>query len=354
MNFPNAASEFVYIRTYSRWIEELKRRETWEETVERYINFLKEERRNLIPEKVIRKAHEKILNFEVMPSMRALWAAGPAAKADNATLYNCAFLSIDSINSFSEAIYILMCGTGVGFSVSKKYVELLPVIPKIGTYNKTVFDIEDSRAGWADSIKTLLTALYSGYDVEFDYSRIRSKGSRLITMGGRSSGAAPLISLHSFIRDTFYSSQGRKLKPIECHDIQNQIEEIVIVGGVRRSAQSSLSDLNDEEMRGAKDFPFPPRRSMANNSAVYENKPTAIEFLKEWSSLALSGSGERGIFNLEAARNNSPNRRKAEQIQGVNPCFEILLRKKQFCNLSTVVIKSEDDLDSLLEKVETA
>lgn len=352
--FRNDAAEFVYIRTYSRWIEELKRRENWEETVDRYINFIKEERGDKIPPKVIRKIREKILNFEVMPSMRALWAAGKAAKADNTTMYNCSYISVNHPDVFAEALYILMCGTGLGFSVENKYIEQLPVITPISAEQKETFVISDDKVGWADSVKKLINSLYSGKDVELDYSLLRPKGSRLLTMGGRSSGPAPLISLHDFIREVFYKAQGRKLTSLECHDLMNQIAEIVVVGGVRRSSEISLSDLHDEQMRNAKNWPFPARRYMANNSAVYNTKPSAVEFLKEWSALAASGTGERGIFNLENAKENSPDRRNASLIQGTNPCGEILLRHKQFCNLSEVVIREDDDLDSLLEKVETA
>lgn len=358
MFFDNPASEFVYIRTYSRWIEEEKRRETWPETVDRYVNFISEEKGDLIPPKVLRKIKEKILNFEVMPSMRALWAAGPAAKADNVCMYNCAYASIRSPQSFAEALYILMCGTGDGFNVQKKFIlesKDLPIIPSMERYSTPEpFTVEDSKEGWADSVKFLMQSLYEGKDVEFNYNKLRPKGARLKTMGGRSSGPGPLVTLHSFIKEVFSKAQGRKLSPLECHDIRNQVADTVVVGGVRRSSQCSLSDLEDEEMRNAKIWPFPTRRAMANNSAVYEKKPSAVEFLKEWSALAASGTGERGIFNLEAARNSAPKRRTKELISGTNPCFEILLRDRQFCNLSEIVVRANDDLDSLLEKIETA
>ncbi len=352
--FKNEAAKFVYTRTYSRWIEEKQRRETWEETVERYINFIKEERGDKIPPKVIRKAKEAILNFHVMPSMRALWAAGEAAKKDNTTMYNCSFSVVDSVTAFSEALYVLCCGTGYGFSVQNKYILKLPVVSNINPHKKNNYVVEDSKIGWANSIKELMKSLYSGIDLEFDYSKVRPKGARLKTMGGRASGPAPLITLHGFIKDVFYNAQGRKLTSIECHDIMNQIAEVVVSAGVRRSSQVSLSDLDDELMRTAKDWPFPPRRSMANNSAVYTKKPSAINFLKEWSTLASSGTGERGIFNLQTARIKSPSRRISDLILGSNPCLEILLRNKQFCNLTEVVVRSTDDLDDLIQKVETA
>jgi ribonucleoside-triphosphate reductase len=354
--FRNAAAQFVYVRTYSHWLETLGRRETWEETVERYMQFIISERGSLVPPKVLRKIKEKILAFEVMPSMRALWAAGPAAKYDNTTMYNCSYSHIEDVESFSEALYILMCGTGDGYSVMKQYInnDKLPVIPKIDQYDKELVVVDDSRAGWANSVKSLMSRLYTGKDVEFDYSQLRPKGARLNTMGGRSSGPEPLINLHSFIRNTFLDSQGRKLTTLECSDIRNQIAESVVVGGVRRSSQIAFSDLDDELMTKAKQWPFHPRRYMANHSALYNIKPSAVDFLKEWSLLASSGTGERGISNMGAARKNAPKRRDASLIEGSNPCHEIILRHKQFCNLSEVVIREDDDLDSLLEKVETA
>ena len=214
--------------------------------------------------------------------------------------------------------------------------------------------IKDSKAGWADSVKILMGSLYDGQNIYFDYSEIRPEGARLHTMGGRASGPNPLIKLHDFIRETMHNAQGRKLTPLEAHDICNQIAEIVVVGGVRRSSQISLSDLDDKNMRHAKDWPYPIKRAMANNSAIYKEKPSAAQFLKEWGSLALSGTGERGIFNLSAAQSKAPSRRYAPLIQGTNPCGEIMLRDMQFCNLSEVVVREEDDLDSLLDKVETA
>jgi ribonucleoside-triphosphate reductase len=326
--FKNPASEFVYLRTYSRWIDSLSRREIWPETVDRFMKFITEERGDKIPDKVLRKIKEKILNFEVMPSMRTMWGAGDAAKADNTCMYNCSFLNIDSIESFSEAFYILMCGTGLGFSVEQSVIDKsLKEIPKINPDDRSTNIVEDSRKGWADSIFALITALYWGKDCDFDYSLVRPKGARLKTMGGRASGPAPLITLHSFIREVFYNAQGRKLKTLEVHDILNQIADSVVVGGVRRSSQISLSSLNDNDMRNAKIWPFPARRFMANNSAIYNEKPNAVEFLKEWSALASSGTGERGIFNLQSARLNAPKRRDSELIMGTNPCGEIVLRK---------------------------
>ncbi len=352
--FPNKASEFVYTRTYSRWLDDKNRRELWPETVDRYIEFITKHRGELIPPKVLKKIKENILNFNVMPSMRALWAAGPAAEFDNTCLYNCSFLNVDSIESFGEGLYVLMNGAGQGFSVENKYIEKLPSVPVFEQYNSVnSYLVEDTKAGWADSVTHLMRTLYKGEHINIDYSKLRPKGAKLKTMGGRSSGPEPLVILHKFIQEMFANAQGRKLTSLECHDIMNQIAESVVVGGVRRSSQVSLSDLNDELMRNAKNWPFPPRRSMANNSAMYYTKPNATEFLKEWANLASSGTGERGISNF-SNHYSVPKRRDKSLISGANPCFEILLRSKQFCNLSEIVIKKDDDLLSLLEKIETA
>ena len=352
--FKNEVAEFIYKRTYSRWLEEEGRREDWPETIERFINFIISKRPD-IPEKTINKIRKYMTEFAVMPSMRFLWAAGPAASADNTAIYNCSFAKINSVDAFAECLYVLMCGTGFGFSVEKEEVEQLPSIPVIKSGQALEkIPIFDSKAGWADSVKMLMQNLYDGQNIYFDYSQIRPEGARLRTMGGRASGPAPLIKLHDFIRETMHNAQGRKLTTLEAHDICNQIAEIVVVGGVRRSSQISLSDLDDEDMREAKVWPFPIKRAMANNSAVYKEKPSAAEFLKEWGSLALSGTGERGIFNLDAAQSKAPSRRYAPLIQGTNPCGEIMLRDMEFCNLSEVVVREDDDLDSLLDKVETA
>lgn len=354
MTFRNKAAEFVCVRTYARWIDENNRRETWAETVDRLVTFFEEERGEKIPKKVLRKVREYMLSHDVMPSMRAVHSAGGAARADNTCMYNCSFRKINSIEAFAECLYILMCGTGFGFSVLPEDVENLPEVPEIIADAAGTFVVPDNRAGWADSVKHLLQALYAGRDLDIDYSKLRPKGARLKTMGGRSSGPAPLITLHQYIREVFQNAQGRKLTTVECHDICCQIAEIVVVGGVRRSSEISLSALQDEEMRHAKDWPVPVRRYMANNSTVYPEKPDAVTFLREWGSLAASGSGERGIFNLGSARAKAPNRRESSLIAGTNPCGEICLRDKEFCNLSEVVVRSEDDLDTLLDKVTTA
>lgn len=353
-SFPNAASEFIFVRTYSRWIEELKRRETWEETVDRYIDFIEKHVGNVVPQKVFRKARQAILSMSVMPSMRSLWSAGPAAEFDNACMYNCSYQNIDSIEAFAECLYVLMCGTGYGYSVEGKYVDKLPVIPRITSESSGTHQVEDSRTGWAESTRKLLVSLYAGKDLDMDYSKLRSKGARLKTMGGRSSGPEPLMRLHAFIREVFQKAQERKLTTIEVSDILNQTAEIVVMGGVRRSSEISLSDLDDDKMATAKMGTFPVRRYMSNNSAVYYDKPTAARFLKEWSILVNSGTGERGIFNLQAARKNAPERRNGKTIEGTNPCGEINLRSCEFCNLTEVVLRADDDLDDVLEKIETA
>jgi ribonucleoside-triphosphate reductase len=352
--FRSPAAEFIYTRTYSRWLDSEGRRENWPETVDRFVSFIQKERGEKIPTKVLSKIREKLITLDVMPSMRALWAAGSAAASDNTTMYNCAFQAVSSPDAFAEALYILMCGTGYGFSVEKKYVDQLPLVPKMKPLGAGVFVIEDSKVGWADSVKALVAALYDGVEVQFDYNRVRPQGARLKTMGGRASGPLPLMNLHNFIRGVFRKAQGRKLTSLECHDIMNMIAEVVVVGGVRRSSQISLSDLHDEEMRNAKVGAFPGWRYMANNSATYHEKPDAVTFLKEWSALAASGTGERGIFNRASSVAMAPRRRQSELIVGTNPCAEIQLRSMEFCNLSEVVVRADDDLDDLLEKVETA
>jgi len=353
--FKNEVAEFIYKRTYSRWMDEEGRREEWTETIERFISFLISKRGKEVPEKTVRKIRKYMTEFAVMPSMRFLWAAGPAAEKDNTVIYNCSFAKLNCVEAFAECLHILMCGTGFGFSVEAEEVEKLPTIPEIKSGKDIArVVIEDSREGWADSVKILMDSLYEGQNLYFDYSELRPEGARLTTMGGRSSGPQPLIKLHDFLRETMHNAQGRKLSTLECHDIANQIAEIVVAGGVRRSSQISLSDLDDEEMRHAKDWPFPIRRAMANNSAIYRELPSAADFLVEWGVLAKSGSGERGIFNLKSAQNRAPSRRYAPLIQGTNPCGEIMLRDMEFCNLSEVVIREDDDLDTLLDKVETA
>lgn len=355
VNFANQAAEFTYMRTYSRWLSDEGRRETWEETVERYLQFIYRHVGDRVPTRVFKHIKKAMLLFGVVPSMRALWSAGPASEFDNLCMYNCAFQAADKTSIFGECLYILMCGCGYGFSVEQDYVEKLPEIkPFKQNVNPGRFVIEDSRAGWAASQNALIEALYDGYDLDFDYSQLRPRGSRLATMGGRSSGPEPLVCLHNYTRGVFQEAQGRKLLPIEIHDILNETGEIVIVGGVRRSAEMSLSSLDDQAMAEAKEWPFPLRRRMANNSAVYNYKPSSVEFLKEWSILASSGTGERGIFNRYSTQRRAPRRRNSDLIIGTNPCGEINLRSEQLCNLSEIILRHDDDLDMVFKKLETA
>jgi ribonucleoside-triphosphate reductase len=360
MTFPSVASEFVYVRTYARWIDELGRRENWGETVDRYVAFIRKHVGDKVPDVIFDRIREHIFGHEVMPSMRALWAAGPAAEVDSTTLYNCSFVVVDSIEAFSEILYILMCGTGTGFRVLQSDVDKLPFVPDMPLRPCDDFEgdegwvVDDSRAGWADSVKQLLIDLYSGRDRHFAFHEIRPRGARLKTMGGRASGPDPLIRLHEFIREIFNNARGRKLTTLECHDICNMIAEIVVVGGVRRSSQISLSDLSDELMRDAKTGNYPFHRAMANNSAVYAERPTEEQFWNEWSALANSGTGERGIFNLVGVRATAPDRRVSALIKGVNPCGEVALRDMGMCNLSEVVVRADDTLETLRWKVRYA
>ena len=324
MQFSNPAAEFTYIRTYSRWLEAQKRRETWPESIDRYITFLKKHTGSKVPDGLLDNIKQMMLNQEVVGSMRALWSAGPALERDSLTSFNCAFVGIDDIRAFSEILYILMCGTGVGFRVLKSDVEKLPAIPKEIRAPFSVWDnawvIDDSRTGWANSLLHLISSLYRGKDIEMDYSLIRPSGAKLKTMGGTASGPGPLKDLHNFVRNTFRQAVGRRLTAIECHDICNMIADIVVVGGVRRSSEISLSDLDDDDMRTAKVGDYPAYRGMANNSAVYFDAPSEDVFWREWASLRESGTGERGIFNLKGARDNAPSRRLSYLIEGINPC----------------------------------
>jgi ribonucleoside-triphosphate reductase (thioredoxin) len=351
------SQEFVYTRTYSRWLEEKGRREFWPETVNRYIDFI---HTNLpaVTDKELDTARQSILDMETMPSMRALQTAGPAATQDNTCLYNCSFIPLDDVQSFVEVLYILMCGTGVGFSVERAYVDKLPEIPdKSG--NTEVVVVEDSRRGWADAFGKVLQALWRGDEYVVDVSGVRPKGARLRTMGGRASGPEPLVRLFSYASQIFDERRGRKLKTINCHDLACKVAEIVIVGGVRRSALISLSDLDDIEVAQAKSGEFwrtNPHRQGSNNSAVYNEKPDVIRFMDEWRNLIESKSGERGIFNREAAWKQMEFSRNRTIIKdlGTNPCGEILLRALQFCNLTSVVCRHNDTIKTLKEKVKIA
>jgi ribonucleoside-diphosphate reductase alpha chain len=353
--YPSLASEFVALRSYCRWIPELNRRETWEEVVDRIIDFLRKETQHSddIPSKVWTSIRDGILSFNVMPSMRLAATAGAAAKRDNVCLYNCSYLPIDSLRSFSEMMYCLMCGTGVGFSIESENIEKLPIIKHPSVTKRDDYTIEDSREGWSNALLFGLETWFNGEDVHFDFSKIRPYGAALKTMGGRASGPEPLMNLFKFAKDIIFGAKGRKLTSIECHDICCKIAEVVVVGGTRRSALISFSDLNDEFMRHAKDYPIPPHRFMSNNTAVYKEKPDTITFLKEWSALAESGSGERGILNVCNLSKINPDRKFNKDMR-TNPCGEIILRPYQFCNLSEAIVREDDDIGDLVEKVKTA
>ncbi len=360
--FKNNLSEFVYYRSYSRWMEEEGRRETWIETVDRYMNFMKENLGDKLSENEYGEIRESILKQEVMPSMRLMWSAGKAARATNVSAYNCSYIAPTKIRDFAEIMYLSMCGAGVGFSVESQTIQKLPQIKNQSGRKLPAFIIDDSKVGWCEALTAGLEAWFAGKDIEFDYSKLRVAGARLKTMGGRSSGPEPLRALFDFARKKIFAKQGKRLSNLDVHDIICKIGEIVVAGGVRRSALISLSDLDDQEMRTAKIGQFyikDPQRSMANNSAVYSAKPTATQFLEEWLSLARSGTGERGIFNRGGVLKQIPERRRRMMnggvaTCGVNPCGEIILKSKEFCNLTEVVARAEDTDDSLLKKIRVA
>lgn len=351
--FRNELAEFVFYRTYSRWDEEKSRRETWDETVDRYITSIIRPLNGKIPKKIRKEIEQQIKKMGVMPSMRALWSAGHAFNYNNVCGYNCSYLPIDNILCFSELLYILMCGTGVGFSVEENNISKLPDVPNQTSAGNGVHVVGDSKEGWADSLKAGLESWFEGRDIEFDYTKVRPRGARLNVMGGRASGPDPLKKLHRFVREIIINAQGRKLTALECHDICCKIAEIVVVGGVRRSSLISFSDLEDEELRKAKRFPIPPHRYMANNSAIYKEKPDSVLFLREWFNLAASGTGERGIYNVSNLEKYAT-RRKFRGDERSNPCGEIILRPYEFCNLSEVVIRPSDSFDDLVDKVRAA
>jgi len=354
---------FIHVSRYSRWIEEKGRRETWVETVDRYMSFMKNHlvKNYNYDENDIKfdEVREAILNHKVMGSMRALMTAGPALDRDHIAAYNCSFIAVDSLRAFDEAMYILMNGTGVGFSVEQKYVAQLPVIAEELFKTHTTIMVEDSKLGWAKAYKELVGLLVTGQIPEWDMSKIRPAGARLKTFGGRASGPEPLNDLFKFTVEQFKIAKGRRLKSIEAHDLMCKIGEVVVVGGVRRSALISLSNLDDFEMAKAKSgqwWETEGQRALANNSAVYNMKPNTAQFLREWRNLYESKSGERGIYNMDSVRKHIDKfgRRDSSLVAGTNPCGEILLRANQFCNLTEVVISADDDAKSLSEKVRIA
>jgi len=359
----NPYENFIALSRYARWISEDNRRETWGETVDRYFSFMLshlKENYNYIPdEKLVAELKNGVFERNVMPSMRSVMTSGVALERDNVAGYNCAFLPVDSPRSFDETMYILMCGTGVGFSVEYKYINKLPAVPESLEKSTTVITVEDSKQGWAKAYRELLALLWSGQIPAIDVSKVRPAGARLKTMGGRSSGPQPLINLFDFTIAKFKSATGRNLKPIECHDIMCKIGEVVVVGGVRRSAMISLSNINDIEMAQAKSgnwWEANTQRALSNNSVAYSRKPDMEQFIAEWKSLYDSKSGERGIYNVAAAQAQAAKygRRDPDIHYGTNPCSEIILRPYQFCNLSEVVLRENDTKKEIERKVELA
>jgi ribonucleoside-diphosphate reductase alpha chain len=361
---PTSYQEFIHLSRYSRWLPEKERRETWAETVGRYFDFFKEHLDDLHGYKLTKalrdELEEAVLAQRVMPSMRCMMTAGEALKRENIAGYNCSYVAIDRPQSFDEILYVLMNGTGVGFSVERQYVSELPHIAEDFHPSDTTITVADSKLGWAKAFKELIGLLYIGQIPRWDLSKIRAAGMPLKTFGGRASGPEPLESLFNFSVTTFQHAAGRKLSSLECHDIVCKIAEVVVVGGVRRSALISLSNLSDDRMRDAKSGQWwinDGQRALANNSACYTEKPDMGVFMSEWKALYDSKSGERGIFNRESAvKMASMNgRRNTEDYAfGTNPCSEIILRNREFCNLSEVVVRANDTRESLLEKVRLA
>jgi len=375
MRLPTIYQEYIHLSRYARWDYDLGRRETWDETVGRYFNFFTEwleKKHDYKLENGQRiELENSVKELKVMPSMRCLMTAGPALEKENVAGYNCAYIKVDSPRSFDEILYVLMNGTGVGFSVEQEHTNQLPAVPEELYDTDTVVVVTDSKLGWAKAFKELVSLLYGGLIPKWDVSKVREAGAPLKTFGGRASGPAPLVDLFKFTINTFKNSLGRKLHPIECHDIVCKTAEIVVVGGVRRSALISLSNLNDREMRFAKHGEWHThnvQRALSNNSVNYKEKPDVGTFMREWLSLYDSKSGERGIYNGMSAKKTVEQlnerykdedgkfitRRIAREDFGTNPCSEIILRSREFCNLSECVVRREDTRESLKEKVRTA
>ena len=375
MALPTEYQQFIHLSRYARWDYDNKRRETWEETVSRYFDFftewLEEKHEYKLDNGKRVELEEAVLNLNVMPSMRCLMTAGEALRKENVAGYNCSYIKVDSIRSFDEILYVLMNGTGVGFSVEEEYTNKLPLIPEEFYNTDSVIVVADSKLGWARAFKELISLLYNGHVPKWDISKVRAAGEPLKTFGGRASGPGPLVDLFKFTIDLFRLATGRKLKSIECHDIVCKIAEIVVVGGVRRSALISLSDLNDREMRFAKHGEWNTlniQRSLANNSVNYKEKPDVGTFMREWLSLYDSKSGERGIYSSMSAQRHTETlntrekdtdgnyiiRRDPRFDFGTNPCSEIILRSREFCNLSEVVVRPDDTIDTLQNKIRIA
>ena len=350
---PTPYQQFIAKSRYARWLESENRREDWSETVARYmenvVNLLS------VEEEEASKLSSAILGLEIMPSMRAMMTAGPALHRDNTSGYNCSYLPVDDPKSFDEAMFILLCGTGVGFSVERQYISKLPEVPDTLFDSETTVVVKDSKEGWAKSLRQVLSLLWAGEIPKWDVSKVRPAGARLKTFGGRASGPAPLVDLFNFAVATFKKAQGRKLTSLECHDLMCKIGQVVVVGGVRRSAMISLSNLSDDRMRNAKSgnwWDNEGQRALANNSVAYTEKPDVELFMKEWQALIESKSGERGIFNRAASKAQAAKngRRDPEWEFGTNPCSEIILRPYQFCNLTEVVVRATDTIDTLLRR----
>ena len=351
---PTDYQAFIHKSRYAKYYEG-KGRESWGDTVDRYMDNIVGDLADTVTKKEIKEA---ILNLAVMPSMRSLMTAGKAAERDNTCMYNCSYLAVDDVKAFDEAMFILLCGTGVGFSVERQSVQKLPEVPTLFV-SETNIVVKDSKEGWAKALRQMIALLYSGEIPTWDVSKVRPAGAPLKTFGGRASGPAPLVDLFTFVIKTFKDAQGRRLSSLECHDIMCKIGEVVVVGGVRRSAMISLSNLSDDRMRHAKSGSWwdnDPQRALANNSVSYTEKPDSLSFMREWMALVESGSGERGIFNRQASKVQAAKngRRDADYDFGTNPCSEIILRPSQFCNLTEVVVRATDTLDTLSEKVRLA
>jgi ribonucleoside-diphosphate reductase alpha chain len=363
-SLPTAYQQFIHLSRYSRWLPDVGRRETWTETVDRYFNFfdkhLKDNQNFKLPKETREELRAAVLNLEVLPSMRCLMTAGEALERDNIAGYNCSYAHVNRVRAFDEILYVLMCGTGVGFSVEREFVDKLPTIAEEFSDTDTTIIVADSKQGWAKAYRELVSLLIVGQIPKWDTSKVRPAGARLKVFGGRASGPRPLNDLFQFTVETFKKAAGRKLTSIECHDIVCKIAEIVVVGGVRRSALISLSNLTDERMRDAKSgawWEANPQRALANNSVAYKEKPEIGTFMEEWLSLYKSKSGERGIFNRAAAQKTVAklgDRRDASHAFGTNPCSEIILRDREFCNLTEVVVRENDTEESLKRKVRLA
>ncbi len=352
---PTDYQAFIHTSRYARWLEDEGRRESWSETVDRYMgNVVGYD----IDHDTYNEIRASILALEVMPSMRAMMTAGPALERDNTAGYNCSYLPVDDPKSFDEAMFILLCGTGVGFSVERQFISKLPEVPELFESDTTIV-VKDSKEGWAKAFRQVLALLWAGEIPKWDVSKVRPAGARLKTFGGRASGPAPLVDLFNFTVSVFKEAQGRRLSSIECHDLMCKIGEVVVVGGVRRSAMISLSNLSDDRMRHAKSgnwWDNNPQRALANNSVSYTEKPDSVSFMREWLALVESGSGERGVFNREASKNQAAKngRRDSDFEFGTNPCSEIILRPYQFCNLTEVVVRAADSIEDLERKVRCA